>query len=215
MAIIVVGGGGRGAGKTALVCGLMRALPDISWTAVKITSHEHGHEQGQDKTTPIWEETAPGDGTDTARYLAAGACRALLVTAGEDGLGPIVEQILQEHSRASGASNVGARGVGAKEVGTKKAGAIGAGIIIESNSVLRHLRPDVCLCAATSPWAEQKASFELLMEHVDATVELAAHDHIIEAEKITFRLASLERVSPTMLDWLRERLGAQGIGNSQ
>ena len=67
-----------------------------------------------------------------------------------------------------------------------------------------------CKCgAATSPWAEQKASFDLLMEHVDATVELAAHDHIIEAEKITFRLASLERVSPTMLDWLRERLRTQ------
>ena len=93
------------------------------------------------------------------------------------------------------------------DVGAKNAGTIRAGIIIESNSVLRHVRPDVCLCAATSPWAEQKASFDLLMEHVDATVELAAHDHIIEAEKITFRLASLERVSPTMLDWLREWLG--------
>jgi hypothetical protein len=213
MAIIVVGGGGRGAGKTALVCGLMRALPDIRWTAVKITSHEHGHEHGQDKTTPIWEETSPGEGTDTARYLAAGARRALLVTAGEDALGPIVERILQEHSRASGVIDVGTNGVGTSGVGTngvgaKKAGAIGAGIIIESNSVLRHLHPDVCLCAATSPWAEQKASFDLLMEHVDATVELAAHDHIIEAEKITFRLASLERVSPTLLDWLRERLGA-------
>jgi hypothetical protein len=186
--IIVVGGGGRGAGKTALVCGLMRALPEIAWTAVKITTH--GHERGQDKTTPIWEETAPGEGTDTARYLAAGARRALLVTASEDGLGPIVEQILKEQSRASGVTP--------------------SGIIIESNSVLRHLRPDVCLCAATSPWAEQKASFDLLMEHLDATVELAAHDHIIEAEKITFRLASLERVSPTMLDWLRERLGNTG-----
>lgn len=198
MAIIVVGGGGRGAGKTALVCGLMRALPEIPWTAVKITTHEHG----QDKTTPIWEETAPVDGTDTARYLAAGARRALLVTVGEDGLGPIVERILEEHSRAPGEVDGGA-----KMVGAKKAGATGAGIIIESNSVLRHVRPDICLCAATSPWAEQKASFDLLMEHVDATVELAAHDHIIEAEKITFRLASLERVSPTMLDWLLERLG--------
>jgi hypothetical protein len=49
MAVIVVGGGGRGAGKTALVCGLMRALPEIKWTAVKITTHEHG------KETPIWE----------------------------------------------------------------------------------------------------------------------------------------------------------------
>jgi hypothetical protein len=192
MAIIVVGGGGRGAGKTALVCGLMRALPEIHWTAVKITTHEHGHRDGN--ATPVWEETAPGEATDTARYLAAGARRSLLVTPGlatpgEDGsgpsdntLGPIVQQILQDCLPP-------------------------AGVIFESNSVLRHLRPDVCLCAAISPWAEQKASFDLLMEHVDATVELAAHDHIIEAEKITFRLASLERVSPTMLDWLRERLG--------
>jgi len=29
---------------------------------------------------PIWEETTPGDETDTARYLAAGAARALLVS---------------------------------------------------------------------------------------------------------------------------------------
>ena len=124
MAVIVVGGGGRGAGKTALVCGLMRALPEISWTAVKITTHEHG------KATPIWEETTPGETTDTARYLAAGARRALLVTAGEDALGqdadslgPIVEQIL-------------------RECGPQR------GVIFESNSVLRHVRPDVCLCAA-------------------------------------------------------------------
>src|SRR5208282_4039333 len=97
MAVIVVGGGGRGAGKTALVCGLMRALPEISWTAVKITTHEHG------KASPIWEETTPGETTDTARYLAAGARRALLVTAGDGAteldagaLGPIVESILRE-----------------------------------------------------------------------------------------------------------------------
>ncbi len=103
MAVIVVGGGGRGAGKTALVCGLMRALPEISWTAVKITTHEHGN------STPIWEETAPGDTTDTARYLAAGARRALLVTAGEDALGPdadslgpIVGQILRERGPQRG-----------------------------------------------------------------------------------------------------------------
>ncbi len=184
MAIIVVGGGGRGAGKTALVCGLMRALPEIPWTAVKITTHEHG------KATPIWEETVPGQETDTARYLAAGARRALLVTAGEGELAPIVEQILKEASPL-------------------------ANVIFESNSVLRHLRPDICLCAASSPWTEPltepwsglKPSYDLVLERVDAMVERAGHDHIIEAQKITFRLASLERVSPTMLDWLRERLG--------
>jgi len=181
MAIIVVGGGGRGAGKTALVCGLMRALPEIPWTAVKITTHEHG------KPNPIWEETEPGEGTDTSRYLAAGARRSLLVTAGDDTLELNVQQILREC--------------------LPPAGTIPSGIIFESNSVLRHLRPDVCLCAATSPWMREKQSYNYLSEHMDAMVELAGHDHIIEAEKITFRLASMERVSPTMLEWLRERLG--------
>jgi hypothetical protein len=175
MAVIVVGGGGRSAGKTALVCGLMRALPDIPWTAVKITTHEHG------KVAPIWEETTPGDTTDTARYLAAGARRALLVTAAEVALGPIVEKILRECPAPGG-------------------------VIFESNSVLRHVQPDVCLCAATSPWVGLKASYDLVLEHADAMVELAGHDHIIEAEKITFRLASMERVSPVMAEWVRERL---------
>lgn len=183
MAVIVVGGGGRGAGKTALVCGLMRAVPEIHWTAVKITTHEYG------KATPVWEETTPGQETDTARYLAAGARRALLLTADENAvgqdqnrLGQIVERILRE-CPASG------------------------GLIFESNSVLGRVRPDICLCASTSPWARVKASYQLLLEHADAMVELAGHDHIIEAEKITFRLASMERVSPVMVDWLRERLG--------
>src|ERR1035441_5853039 len=146
MAIIVVGGGGRGAGKTALVCGLMRALPEISWTAIKVTTHEHG------KATPIWEETAPGQGSDTARYLVAGARRALLVTAGEDALGsgndtlgPIVQQALRECPAPGG-------------------------VIFESNSVLRHLRPDVCLCAATSPWMHEKRSYELVLQRMDAMV---------------------------------------------
>ena len=176
MAIILVGGGGRGVGKTALVCGLMRALPEIPWTAVKITMDEHG------KAAPIWEETVPGQETDTARYLAAGARRALLVTASESALGPVVEQILKEISPP-------------------------AGVIFESDSALRRLRPDICLCAASSPWARLKPSYDLALESVDAMVELAGHDHIIEAGKITFRLASLERVSPTMQEWLRERLG--------
>ena len=185
MALIVVGGGGRGAGKTALVCGLIRAFPEIEWTAIKITTHEHG------KATAIWEETTPGQETDTARYLAAGARRALLVTATENAqgaggaeLGPIVEKILRECS-------------------------VSASVIFESNSVLAHLQPDVCLCAAMSPWDKLKASYDLLLEHADAMVELAGHDHMIEAERITFRLAAMERVSPVMVDWVREKLGSR------
>src|SRR5579863_9866900 len=75
MPIIVVGGSGRGVGKTSLVCGLISALDELRWTAVKISTHDHG------KPKPIWEETSAGAETDTARYLTAGAERALLVTA--------------------------------------------------------------------------------------------------------------------------------------
>ncbi len=176
MAIIVVGGGGRGAGKTALVCGLIRALPEISWIAVKISGHAHG------KPVPIWEETAAGQETDTARYLAAGARRALLVTAEDAFLGSVVQQILEEHKAQ-------------------------AGLIFESNRVLDYLQPDLCLCCATSPWGGQKPSYGMLEERMDASVALAGHDHVIPGEKLHFHLVSLGHISPPMLEWLREQLG--------
>jgi molybdopterin-guanine dinucleotide biosynthesis protein len=67
MPIFVVGGSGRSVGKTTLVCGLIAVLPEYRWIAMKITRHVHGERK------PVWEETEPGEGTDTARYLAAGA----------------------------------------------------------------------------------------------------------------------------------------------
>ncbi len=180
MAIIVVGGGGRGAGKTALICGLVRALPEVSWTAIKITSH--AHDESAPIPVQIFEETTAGSETDTARYLAAGARRALMVTASEGTLDAIVQQVLGECPPQSG-------------------------VIFESNSVLRCLQPDLCLAAATNPKGEHKPSFKLVEERMDAIVELAGHDHLIEKPKLAFRLASLERISPVMLAWLRERLG--------
>lgn len=177
MAIIVVGGSGRGAGKTALVCGLIRALPEFAWTAVKITSHGHGRAQS------VFEEPMAGQGTDTARYLAAGARRALLVTAGDDALGPIVQQILRECAPPGC-------------------------VIFESNRILEHLRPDLCLAAASSLKGQRKPSFDIVERRMDATVALGGHDHVIPGEKIHFHLASLERISPPMQAWLRERLPA-------
>ncbi len=180
MAIIVVGGGGPGAGKTALICGLIRALPEIRWTAIKVTSDAHN------KQTPIWEETDRGAETDTSRYLAAGARRSFLVTASDGELGDVVKQVLNEHSSAPA-------------------------IIFESNRVLCHLRPDLCLAAATNPHGSRLPSFALVEEHMDALVEVAGHDHVIDGARMCFHLRSFERVSPTMGAWLRERLGTNPI----
>jgi len=175
MAIIVVGGGGRGAGKTALICGLLRALPERHWTAVKITTHAHGGDES------IYEETTAGEGTDTARYLAAGARRALLVTSDEGELGNVLRPILDEHAR-------------------------NGRLILESNSVLRYVQPELCLAVSTSLAGGDKPSFELVERCADATVGLGGHDHAIEGARIHFHLKSLERISPTMLAWVREKL---------
>jgi molybdopterin cofactor biosynthesis protein B len=178
MAIIVVGGSGRGAGKTALICGLIRALPNARWTAVKITTHAHGH------TEPVFEETATGEGTDTARYLAAGAQRALLVTSHEDDLATALRRILDENRTQEN-------------------------LIFESNSVLNHLKPDLCFAVSMSLKGGRKPSFEIVERCADATVALGGHDHVIPGERIHFHLASLERVSPPMLAWVHERLSAR------
>lgn len=179
MAVIVVGGGERGVGKTALICGLLRALPERLWTAVKVTTHGHGLPDA------IHEEREPArgseQGTDTGRYLAAGARRALLVTASEDALGPIARKIVAECP--------------SKE-----------NVIFESNSVLRYVQPDLCLAVYPNLKGAHKPSFDLVEECMDASVALAGHDHLIDGVKLHFHLRSLDRISPPMRAWLHERL---------
>jgi hypothetical protein len=75
--IVVVGGQTRNAGKTTVVCDIIRAIPDARWIAIKISRHGHG----ADLDRPVvFEETQAGT-TDTGRYLAAGAHRAFWLRA--------------------------------------------------------------------------------------------------------------------------------------
>ena len=180
MAIIVVGGSGRSVGKTALVCGLIAALPEFRWTAVKITNHEHG------KPEPIWEESSAGQGSDTARYLAAGAERALLVTAQQEELGQVVRELLQPSGEEEPPH-----------------------LIFESNSILDYLKPDICLAVDGGSQAEHKASFAIAMDRAEATVARADRDGVVEGERPLFHLEDLQRISPEMLGWLRGRLHVQ------
>ena len=194
MAIIVVGGSSRGAGKTALVCGLIAALPEFAWTAVKITSHDHG------QPGPIWEETLAGKETDTARYLAAGARRAFLATpaprvhSDEPDLTAVLDDLWPRFGR-------------------------GTNFIFESNSVVHHVSPNVCLMVHAIarrelPLPERKPSFFAALHHADALVAPSTRNKLIadglclagQDPKPVFRLAALERVSPELLAWIRPRL---------
>jgi hypothetical protein len=176
MAIIVVGGSGKGVGKTALVCGLIAALPEFRWMAVKITSEDHGNPE------PIQEETGAGQGTDTARYLAAGARRALLVSV-PDGYIPL-GQIWD---------TLGA----------------GADLIFESNRIAAHLRPNLCIGVLGGHATQTKPSFTYFRLLTDALVVRADIDAIqspAASAKPEFGLANLECISPEMLAWVREKL---------
>jgi molybdopterin-guanine dinucleotide biosynthesis protein len=180
MAIIVVGGSGRGVGKTALVCGLIAALPEFRWTVVKITGHEHGNPK------PIWEEKIAGQGSDTARYLAAGAERALLVAASHDDLAAVLKELWDKLGP-------------------------GAHVLYESNRILEHLKPDICLIVDGGPLAERKASFSISVRHADAMAERAGRDGIVDGAKPLFHLVDLKHISPEMLGWLRGRLKFPGV----
>ena len=87
MAVVVVGGHTRNIGKTSVVAGLIAALPEMRWTAMKITQFGHGvcSANGEacdcetaDHTIAVSEERV-ANGTDSGRYLGAGAVRSLWV----------------------------------------------------------------------------------------------------------------------------------------
>lgn len=75
MAVLAIAGSGRGAGKTAVGCALIQAIPELRWVAVKASPHRHGMQEG------VWEETVRDSEKDTGRYLRAGAERSWLVSA--------------------------------------------------------------------------------------------------------------------------------------
>lgn len=179
MAIVVVGGGGRGVGKTALACGVMAALPEQNWIAVKIASHAHGAGQS------LWEEAEAGAGTDTARYLAAGARRAFLLTAADDAE---MKAALDGLWAAVGRE---------------------ANLLFESNRVSGFVKANACLlvdgCATT---VDAKASYELAVQYADAIVLRGetGRPQVREESRPVFCVERFERLSPELADWIRGRL---------
>jgi len=88
MKLVMVGGHTRNIGKTSVVEGIIRATQELNWTAAKITQFGHGVCSVNGETCgcavsehqfSITEERHRDTGTDTARFLAAGAIRSLWV----------------------------------------------------------------------------------------------------------------------------------------
>jgi len=88
MKLVMVGGHARNVGKTSVVAGIIDGLRELNWTAAKITQFGHGvcSMNGEscgcavsEHQFSITEEQHRDTGTDTARFLAAGARRSLWV----------------------------------------------------------------------------------------------------------------------------------------
>jgi hypothetical protein len=154
MPIIVIGGHTRSVGKTSVVAGLIAALPAFHWTALKITQYGHGvcSANGEpcdcataDHSLALSEEKDRSGESDTSRFLLAGADHSWWVRTQQGHLAeamPRIRKILAATENA----------------------------IIESNSILRFLKPDLYLTVLDPQTADFKSSAQTFLDRADAVL---------------------------------------------
>jgi hypothetical protein len=158
--LIVIGGHTRSIGKTQLVCDLIAAFPQAEWIAGKITQYGHGicAKNGgccdcapKEHTSAISWETSSESGTDSARFLAAGARRSFWLRTKQGHLAeglPLLRNALQE------------AGPGANEDTLN--------VIVESNALLQFLEPSLYLAVLDPSKPDFKESAHRVLDRADA-----------------------------------------------
>jgi len=207
VAIVVIGGHSRSVGKTSVVAGLISALRDYDWTAVKITQYGHGVCSANgapcdcatdDHSWAITEERDRGGESDTSRFLAAGAARALWVRTEQ---GRLAEAMPALRKRLEGSRNV----------------------VMESNSVLKFIRPDLYLMVLDPSTEDFKNSAREFLDRASAVV---LHDSKTgEAvwqkvslkpvgDKPVFRITPPPYVTPEIVEFVLSSLASAGKADS-
>jgi len=201
VAIVVIGGHSRSVGKTSVVAGLIAALREFDWTAVKITQYGHGvcSANGEacdcataDHSWAISEDRDRSGESDTSRFLVAGAVQALWARTEQ---GRLAEAMPTLRRRLEGARNV----------------------IIESNSVLKFLRPDLYLTVLDPSTADFKNSAREFLDRASAVIlhvtpDAAAWQAVSlkpVAERPVFRITPPNYVTPEIAEFVRSNLTAQ------
>jgi hypothetical protein len=177
MPILVIGGHTRSVGKTSVVAGIIAALPEMHWTAIKITQYGHGicSANGEacdcvtaDHSLAVSEEGDRSGGSDTSRFLIAGADHSWWVRTQQGQLAeamPRVRKILASTQNA----------------------------IIESNSVMRFLKPDLYLTVLDPETADFKNSAQTFLDRADAI--LLHSSNVPDQHSETVPSTAWERVS--------------------
>jgi hypothetical protein len=198
MAIIVIGGHSRSVGKTSVMAGLISALREFDWTAVKITQYGHGicSANGEacdcataDHSWAISQERDRSGESDTSRFLISGAVQALWVRTEQ---GRLAEAMPALRRRLEGARN----------------------LIVESNSVLKFLRPDLYLTVLDPSIADFKNSAREFLDRANAVILHEASGGAAwqavslkpVADRPIFRITPPNYVSPEIVKFVRESL---------
>lgn len=189
--IVVVGGQASRIGKTSLVTALIRAFPEARWTAVKISLHEHGIDAGIALSTQAIEEEQDRSGeTDTSRFLVAGAVRAFWVRCLPARLGETfsaLQQVLEDDRH----------------------------VIIESNSILQFLQPDLYLLLLDAAQVDFKESARAHLSRADALVLVEASSPMPAGqgsswtslpERPVFRVRPENFCPPALMEFVREHI---------
>jgi hypothetical protein len=190
MALVVVGGQSRNLGKTSLVAGLISALPDYHWTAVKITQFGHGvcsvngkacHCAVDEHRWAITEERDRSGKSDTSRFLVAGAARSLWVRTKQGKLEEAMPSLCQKIAQAGN-------------------------VIMESNSVMGFLEPDVYLTVLDPGTPDFKPSALKFLKLADAVVAHASAAAANFGDRPVFAIQPPHYVTPEIVDWVRLKL---------
>jgi molybdopterin-guanine dinucleotide biosynthesis protein len=192
VAVVVVGGNSRNIGKTSVVAGLIACLPEFHWTAFKITQYGHGfctangepcQCQTEDSCVSVSTENDPASGTDTSRFLAAGAARSIWVRTRIGMLSEAMPRIEKELAASENA-------------------------ILESNSILEFLKPDLYLSVLDPAVADFKESARRFLDRGDAVLlsSTAEVDALDLDTKPRFRIPPPEYMSEDLVNFVRSSL---------
>jgi hypothetical protein len=200
MPILVIGGHTRSVGKTSVVAGLIAALPAMHWTAIKITQYGHGVCSANgapcdcataDHSFAASEERDRSGESDTSRFLVAGADHSWWVRTQQGHLAEAMPRI-------------------------RKILAATQNTIIESNSILRFLKPDLYLTVLDPQTADFKTSAQTFLDRADAVLLHSTEDSNDPAWKSVSLKPVINRpmfpihppnyVTPEVVDFVRTRL---------
>ncbi|MGO8987180.1 MAG: hypothetical protein ACLPHI_12910 [Terriglobales bacterium] len=178
MPVIVIGGHTRSVGKTSVVAGLIAALPAFHWTALKITQYGHGvcSANGEpcdcvtaDHSLAVSEEKDRSGESDTSRFLVAGADHSWWVRTQQGHLAEAMPRV-------------------------RKIIATTQNTIIESNSILRFLKPDLYLTVLDPQTADFKASAQTFLDRADAVLLHAVENSVTNSNDPVWKSVSLKPV---------------------